>query len=184
MATLLLPIGIPASGKTTWREKVKTELGDTLAVISPDEIRQDVFGVADNPRYEAGVWRIAELQLERCLTQKEWCLLDATNVAKKWRRMPIGVAKSRGATVHGVVFDIHPRYAELRNAQRERSVPRSVIYQFHYTLLDEFPHRREGFDEITRLPQLPTAAECKAMGGRINRRRGVCQLTEEIQISK
>jgi predicted kinase len=197
-STLLLPIGIPASGKTTWRRKKIDEvekMGETIGVISPDEIREEYFKVQFNPKYEAGVWRLAELKLRDCLDPnsedyRDYCILDATNVKKVDREMPLSVADEVGAEKKAVYFKIHPEYAELRNEKRrekgEWAVPEEVIYTKYYQLRRDIESIADEFDSVEFVPQLPSVYECKEMGGYVDAERSggsaVCRLFDEITI--
>lgn len=182
-STLYLPIGIPGSGKTTWRELIKKqaeESGKSIGVISPDEIRMNVFKVEFDEKFEPAVWVIAETKLEVCLRENDICILDATNVTKKSREMPLNIARKLNSSIEAFVFNIHPKLADLRNSKRNRKVPKNIIYGFHYQLQDNPPTLEEGFTKITVINQFPTVSECKEMGGDVS--DTFCVLTEKIPI--
>ena len=123
---LILCIGIPGSGKSTWAAKYLDEHKATT-IISTDRLREELFGTtlcnpAQSPLVHAEARRRARLALE----EKKDVLVDSTNVdlsewlAYKEICLPntLRVAK---------VFKTTPEVAMRRMSKRERKVPYEVV---------------------------------------------------------
>lgn len=160
---LLLPIGIQGSGKSTWRDMLIKKYGEIIGTVSPDEIRVSHFGIEYDLAKEEEVWKVVEKELEKCVVNKQICILDATNIDKFSREMPIRIAKKLGIKVKAFFFDIDPQYALYRISKRERKIPEERVMLYYHTLLEEFPMLQEGIDEIIQIPQIPTKKELREM---------------------
>ena len=80
MKTLILTVGLPRSGKSTWARKQ----GDP--VVNPDSIRLALHGQAFLPEREPEVWNIAKLMVKSLfLAGHNTVILDATNTTKRRR---------------------------------------------------------------------------------------------------
>lgn len=79
---LIMTVGLPYSGKTTWCLD-HSHLGP---VVSPDAIRLSLTGQRYNPRTEPYVWAMARTMVETLfLYGYETVMLDATNVSEQRR---------------------------------------------------------------------------------------------------
>jgi predicted kinase len=85
--TLTLMCGLPRSGKTTWISKNK---GDSI-IISPDEIRKEMFGHQFHEPANKFVFGIAENITNILLKQGKDVILDATHIVtglrSTWRNI-------------------------------------------------------------------------------------------------
>lgn len=72
---LLMTIGIPGSGKSTWIDKQKG-----FKVISPDRIRKKVTGDISDVSQDSTVWKITTKKISDHLKKGQNAILDATNV--------------------------------------------------------------------------------------------------------
>lgn len=89
MKTLVLPVGLPRSGKSTWAK------AQGCPVVNPDAIRMVLHGTAFRSEAEAMVWAIAHTMVESLFEAgHDRVILDACNVSprrrdewrsKKWR---------------------------------------------------------------------------------------------------
>lgn len=80
MKTLILTVGLPRSGKTTWANK------QGLPIVNPDFIRLALHGMRFVPSAEPFVWAIAKTMVRALfLAGHETIILDATNTTKKRR---------------------------------------------------------------------------------------------------
>lgn len=123
-------IGIPASGKTTfYRER----FFPAYVYISLDQIRT----------------RSAEAELfSFCLRRRKNCVIDNTNVKRQTRAHYISAAMESGARVIGYCFPIKPDEAIRRNATRvgRACVPEHVIKRIYGDFV--YPKLDEGFDAL------------------------------------
>lgn len=77
---LILTVGLPYSGKTTWA------LLTNLPVVSPDCIRMAIHGMRFIPETEPLVWAIARIMVRALfLTGHDNVILDACNNTRKRR---------------------------------------------------------------------------------------------------
>ena len=80
MPTLILTVGLPRSGKSTWAAK------HGAPVVCPDSIRLALHGQRHCPSAEPIVWATARLMVDALfLSGHETVIVDATNVRKAWR---------------------------------------------------------------------------------------------------
>jgi predicted kinase len=139
---LIILIGPPAAGKSTWRQHFK---GKT---ISTDAIRLDKFGVQYDPRFEPAVWRTAYRLLSQALATGGEVCFDATNVTRAQRKPLIHLGKKAEATIEAIVFLFPLEVLLARNAVRPpgKKVADAVIIKKFKQL--EMPTFKEGFDKI------------------------------------
>jgi len=78
---LILPIGIPGSGKSTWINKLRSE-GRNVLVISPDAIRAELTDVSDQSN-NALVFKLAHERAATGLRQGKLVVFDATNTMQE-----------------------------------------------------------------------------------------------------
>ena len=86
---LKLMCGLPRAGKSTWLEKNK---GDSI-IVSPDEIRKEVFGHQFFAPANKFVFGLAESMVNLLLKQQKNVIVDATHITKNlraaWRMIAI-----------------------------------------------------------------------------------------------
>ena len=145
-AKLVILVGAPAAGKSTWRRQFKGE------VISTDDIRREEFGVQFDPRVEPAVWRLAHRRLARALAEGKEVCFDATNTTRAQRRPLIRLGREAGAVIQAVVFVKDLQELLEGNAIRPPGsrVPEEVVRTKHAEM--ELPTVDEGFDKIEFCP--------------------------------
>ena len=85
MKTLMMTVGLPRSGKTTWAR------AQGHPIVNPDSIRLNLYGHRYWPRGEKHVWAIARTMVESLFDAgHDVVILDATNITKKRRLDWIG----------------------------------------------------------------------------------------------
>lgn len=78
--TLILPVGLPCSGKSTWARS------QGVPIVSPDEIRFNLHGQAFATGAERFVWAIAHVMVESLFSAgASVIILDACNVSPERR---------------------------------------------------------------------------------------------------
>jgi len=78
--TLILTVGLPRSGKSTWAT------GRALPIVNPDSIRLALHGKAFIGLAEPFVWAIAKVMVRALfLAGHKTIILDATNATQKRR---------------------------------------------------------------------------------------------------
>lgn len=91
------------------------------------------------------------LLLDACIRAKQRFVVDNTNATAAHRARYVEPARAAGFRVIGYFFDVAPREALGRNAQRQgkQRVPERAIYGTQRQL--EPPSLDEGFDELFRV---------------------------------
>ena len=127
--TIVIMIGIPASGKSTFCKK-----------YLPDLIRINLDTLKTRNKENK--------MLESCLTEKLSFVVDNTNPTKNDRARYIPLAKAAGYRVIGCFMEsrISPCIARNELRRGKEQVPTSAILNISNKL--EMPSKSEGFDEL------------------------------------
>jgi len=81
MKKLILTVGLPRAGKSTWARK------QGFPIVNPDSIRLALHGQPYIPSMEPYVWAIARTMVESLfLAGHDTVIVDATNITKKRRK--------------------------------------------------------------------------------------------------
>jgi predicted kinase len=139
---VVLAIGLPGSGKTTWFKR------RGVTPLSSDLLRSILFDDITEQRYQGLVFStLRSLLRARLIARMPWNYVDASNLAAHERRQWIKMAKGFGYEVHAVFFDVPIEVCLERNRKRERQVKEDVIQRMAAKLKP--PSFDEGFAKIT-----------------------------------
>jgi predicted kinase len=139
---VVLTIGLPGSGKTTWFKR------RAVQPLSSDMLRSILFDDITEQRYQGLVFStLRSLLRARLIAKMPWNYVDATNLSPHERRQWIKMAKSFGYDVHAVFFDVPFEVCMDRNRKRERVVAEDVMQKMAERLRP--PSFKEGFSKIT-----------------------------------
>ena len=139
---VVLTIGLPGSGKTTWYKR------RGVTPLSSDMLRSILFDDITEQRYQGLVFStLRSLLRARLIAKMPWNYVDATNLSAHERRQWIKMAKSFGYEVHAVYFDVPLEICMERNRKRERSVSDDVMKKMAERLRP--PSFKEGFSKVT-----------------------------------
>jgi predicted kinase len=143
----IILIGLPGSGKTTWR-KAKVSQGYKGVVINPDDVRKIVFGVYFDPKKEHDVWEYICGKLRRALLKGESICFDATNVKKKRRKALIKLGHEYSAYIEAIYFKVPSEVVLKRNVKRpaDERVPLGIMMRMIRNI--QPPELSEGFDSV------------------------------------
>jgi predicted kinase len=139
---VVLAIGLPGSGKTTWFGR------RGITPLSSDLLRNILFDDVEEQRYQGLVFStLRSLLRARLIARMPMNYVDATNLSIHERRQWIKMAKSFGYEVQAVFFDVPLEVCLERNRQRDRSVSEDVMRKMAEKLKP--PVFEEGFAKIT-----------------------------------
>ncbi len=165
---VVLAIGLPGSGKTTWFKRRGVQ------PLSSDMLRSILFDDITEQRYQGLVFStLRSLLRARLIAKMPWNYVDATNLSPHERRQWIKMAKSFGYEVQAVFFDVPLQVCLERNSRRERVVNDEIMHKMAERLRP--PSFKEGFTKITvvrvkgaapshPLPEPPAEPETEADG--------------------
>jgi predicted kinase len=143
---LLLLIGIPGSGKSTW---LKSFDQTNYIIINPDSIRKEITGDISDVSQDVKVWQIAKERTVNALENGKNVILDATNVDTSRRREFINDLPE--VQIQAKLFDADPEESKRRIRKDielgiDRSnVPEEIIdkmydkYKYTLTKIKEEP---------------------------------------------
>lgn len=152
-ALLILTVGIPGSGKTTWAKKYHSHHGAAV-IISNDEVRLEVTGYADSAHVETenhkDIYSAARVKVEQALADKKLVVIvDGTNVdLDEWEAYN-KLAKKYNAILIAKLFNVPPPIAIHRIIERQdRMVPYPVLKRKWNTLLTNLPQITNYFSWV------------------------------------
>jgi predicted kinase len=139
---LIVLVGLPGSGKSTWAER------QGVGVLSSDAVRVLLTGDAGNQTVNRLVFpTLRYLLTMRMKAGAEATILDATSLMAKERKAWIRTAEELGCDAEAVFFDTPLAVCKARNAARSRVVPEEVMDRFAARLVP--PSEAEGFAKVT-----------------------------------
>jgi predicted kinase len=139
---VVLAIGLPGSGKSTWFRR------RGVTPLSSDMLRSILFDDITEQRYQGLVFStLRSLLRARLIARMPWNYVDASNLSAHERRQWIKMAKGFGYEVHAVFFDVPLEVCIVRNRRRERQVKEELVQRMAAKLKP--PAFDEGFAKIT-----------------------------------
>jgi len=152
--TVILAIGLPGSGKSSWFKR------HNIHPLSSDLLRELLFDDAQEQRFQDLVFSNLRSMLKaRLIARRPLNYVDATNLTPHDRHSWIKLAKDYGYDVQGLFFDVPVEVCMERHQRRGRVVPEDVMRKMSGKL--KAPTFEEGFSKITvvRVKQKEAEAE-------------------------
>lgn len=139
---VVLAIGLPGSGKSTWFKR------HNVVPLSSDMVRTLLFDDVREQRFQDLVFSNLRSMLKaRLIAKRPTNYVDATNLTPQERQHWIKLAKDYGYEVHAVFFDVPLEVCIERHSRRDRVVPEDVMRRMAAKL--KAPNFSEGFAKIT-----------------------------------
>lgn len=139
-------MGVPRSGKTTVRNRIK-ELVEDVHVSSADDIRIRDFNVRFDSSVEDKVWNTHTRELNMAIRNEEQIIIDNTNCTRKSRVDYIKKLRNAGYKVVGM--EVKVSYYELMERAKKTSFPKKVIMNMLHSYQNAM--YSEGFDNIYKI---------------------------------
>ena len=139
---VVLAIGLPGSGKSSWFKR------HNLTPLSSDMVRSLLFDDVREQRFQDLVFSNLRSMLKaRLIAKRPMNYVDATNLTPQERQHWIKLAKDYNYEVHAVFFDVPLEVCIERHQRRDRVVPEDAMRRMAAKL--KAPSFQEGFAKIT-----------------------------------
>jgi len=139
---VVLAIGLPGSGKSSWFKR------HNVVPLSSDMVRSLLFDDVREQRFQDLVFSNLRSMLKaRLIAKRPMNYVDATNLTPPERQHWIKLAKDYNYEVHAVFFDVPLEVCIERHQRRDRVVPEDVMRRMAAKL--KAPAFEEGFAKIT-----------------------------------
>jgi predicted kinase len=139
---VVLAIGLPGSGKSSWFKR------HNVVPLSSDMVRSLLFDDVREQRFQDLVFSNLRSMLKaRLIAKRPTNYVDATNLTPQERQHWIKLAKDYQYEVHAVFFDVPVEVCLERHQRRDRVVPEDVMRRMAAKLKP--PSFDEGFAKIT-----------------------------------
>jgi len=139
---VVLAIGLPGSGKSSWFKR------HNVVPLSSDMVRSLLFDDVREQRFQDLVFSNLRSMLKaRLIAKRPMNYVDATNLTPQERQHWIKLARDYNYEVHAVFFDVPLEVCVERHQRRDRVVPEDVMRRMAAKLKP--PSFEEGFAKIT-----------------------------------
>jgi predicted kinase len=139
---VVLAIGLPGSGKSSWFKR------HNVVPLSSDMVRSLLFDDVREQRFQDLVFSNLRSMLKaRLIAKRPMNYVDATNLTPQERQHWVKLAKDYNYEVHAVFFDVPLEVCVERHQRRDRVVPEDVMRRMAAKLKP--PAFQEGFAKIT-----------------------------------
>jgi len=163
MAELIMLIGLPACGKSTWVNKFKEDHPDLFegddpacVVISLDDIIEEM-SAAEGLTYHDG-WerfvgvasKVLRENARQAFAAKKSIIWDQTNLTPKVRRKGLTPALANGYTCRAVVFSLLDSELAHRSEERKAKTGKEIASWIVDNMANSYeaPTKEEGFSHI------------------------------------
>jgi predicted kinase len=144
---LIVTVGIPGSGKTSWvKDYIEENKDKNIEVISSDEIRKELLNDIKDQSKNKEIFDIMKERTKRSLSNGHITIYEATNISSKRRRALLKEMKKYYSKAICLFKYKNLIDCIIDNDTRSKRVPDEVIERMYKNI--EIPHKCEGFDEV------------------------------------
>jgi len=144
MVNLIMMVGIVASGKSYYAEKIAIE--GNMIILSSDSLREELYGDANNQENNGELFIELHRRVKENLIQGKNVIIDSTNISSK-KRMAFLQELNKIPCEKICCFIATPYEKCLeQNNKRDRKVPEYVIRRMYENIC--IPQMHEGWNEI------------------------------------
>ena len=141
---LVVLVGLPASGKSTWLHD------NQLDALSSDAVREMLTGdVTDQSVNRLVFQTLRQLAAARVRSGADVTYIDSTALTPWERRCWIRFGELHDCAVEALFFDVPLAECKRRNALRDRVVPEHVLDRMAARLVP--PSLAEGFTQVSTI---------------------------------
>ena len=137
--TLVVLVGPPASGKSTWAARHFP----SHQVVSSDDLRAVVGTGEHDQRASKDAFDVLDLVVERRLKRRLTTVVDSLGTDARRRRRWRAAAERAGVPCVAVAFDVEAAVCRARNRARERPIPSRTMS----SMLAGWPAVRDGLGD-------------------------------------
>lgn len=143
-------VGLPASGKSTYADKIKRIEGDNCEIVSSDKMRIALFGDVNHQTSNDIIFNTMKEVSKVHLINGNHVIYDATNLTSKNRIATLDELKKYSEFMDCIIFATPIDMCIKFDKSRERVVSETVINRMVKTF--NVPMFEEGFDHILIIP--------------------------------
>ena len=149
---LYIMVGMPGSGKSHIANYLAKMLN--CEIVSSDDKRAEWYGNAEDQSHNKELFARIDKLVSNLLAEGKSVILDATNISRKSRRRFLLKGKQHNIETVAIVVHTPIEIAKVRNFQRDRKVPESVIERQYQNF--QMPTKEEGFDSVFVIDNVQT----------------------------
>jgi predicted kinase len=139
---IVLLVGLPGAGKSTWLERMGA------GGLCSDAIRKLLADDESDQSIHARVFQtLRYLLAKRLAIGRPVTYIDATNLTPAERAPYIRMGRAHECEMEAVYFDVPLEVCRARNARRERRIPEAALERMAAKLAP--PALEEGFARVT-----------------------------------
>lgn len=144
MSKLIIMVGLPGSGKSTYTAKY--EIQDRTTIVSTDEIRRELYGNPEIQGTAQDVFNEAYRRIEIALRAGDTVVFDATNLKARNRKYLCNRFRPIADTIIAEYMAVSVDECIARDDHRSRIVGAEVIQRMAKSMSE--PRLDEGFDLV------------------------------------